>query len=552
MEFRILGPLEVYEDGRRLELGGARQRALLAILLTRANYVVSRDRLIDDLFGEEPREAAGNLLQVYVSRLRKALEPGRERRQQTGIVVTKAPGYLVRVEPGELDLERFERLAEEGREALAESVPEIARQRLVEALGLWRGPALADFALEPFAQGEARRLDELRLVVLEDRIEAELALGRHDTLVGELESLVSEHPLRERLRGQLMLALYRSGRQAEALDAYQATRRVLVDELGIEPTARLHELERAILRQDPGLDLQRSPELRPELTQVTTPDRSVLLVAETAAAVEAVIELAEPLAAAAGKSPRELVAVALVADAAALNEAVIRLHAQRDLLEARGTAVRVAAFTSSSPADDALGLAAEPGVELALIGATLSEGTLRDDWIGAVIGSAPCDVGVVSLPARPSQADGSVLVPFGGADHDWAALELGAWLAAARGLRLVLVGPVEDAAAGNRDASRLLGRASLLVQRFVGVPAEPLLAARGPEPILVAAEDAALLVVGISSRWRDEGIGSARHRIVADASVPTILAARGLRPGGLAPESSLTRFSWSLREESAS
>lgn len=542
MEFRILGPLEVYEDERRVELGGARQRALLAILLTRANHVVSKDRLIDELFGEEPRESAASLLQVYVSRLRKALEPGRKRRQQTGIVVTKAPGYLVRVEPDELDLERFERLAEEGRTALA-AAPEVARERFAEALALWRGPALADFELEPFAQGESRRLEELRLAVVEDRIDADLALGRHATLVGELESLVDLHPLRERLRGQLMLALYRSERQAEALDVYQATRRTLVDELGIEPSGRLQDLERAILRQDPELDGDRE-------AQQPAPGRTILVVGADEPSLEAAVDLVEPLAA--GEAPRELVAVALVAGAGELNETVTRLHARRDRLRAAGVAARVAAFTSTSPAGDVLRLASERGVELVLAGAKLSDGLLRGDWLAEVAAAVPCDLGVVSLPAHSSPVRGPVLVPFGGAEHDWAALELAAWIASARGLRLVLAGPIGDPESGTRDASRLLARASLLVQRFVGVPAEPLLTTSGPDAIVAASAGAALLVVGVSARWRDEGLGSTRRRIAAAASAPTIFAARGVRPGGLAPDSTLTRFSWSLREQPGS
>lgn len=543
MEFRILGPLEVYEDGRRVELGGARQRALLAILLTRANHVVSRDRLIDDLFGEEPRESAGALLQVYVSRLRKALEPGRERGKQTGVVVTKAPGYLVRVEPGALDLERFEALAEEGRRALAASTPEPARERLVEALALWRGPALADFAHEPFALGEARRLDELRLAVVEDRIDADLALGRHGVLVGELESLIDANPLRERLRGQLMLALYRSGRQAEALDAYQATRRTLVDQLGIEPTARLQELERAILRQEPELDVERPAPASP------APARSILVVSSDEPSMHAAIDLVEPLAM--GESARELVAVALLPTGNELTDTVAGLHSRRDRLRMGGAAARVAAFVSTDPAGDALRLASERGVELVLTAATCSDALLVGDWLGDLVGAAPCDVGVVSIPVPEPPPEGPIVVPFGGADNDWAALELGAWLAAARGLRLVLVGPIGDPEAGVRDASRLLARASLLVQRFVGVPAEPLLTRQGADAILEASAGAALLAVGVSYR-RDEGLGRARLQIAAEATAPVVFAARGVRPGGIAPESTLTRFSWSLREESAS
>src|SRR5262245_39535721 len=177
MEFRVLGPLEVVDGDQPVDLGGPRQRALLAILLTRANQVVPRDTLIDALFGEEPREAARNLLQVYVSRLRKALEPGRERRSGGSIIVTRAPGYLVQLESEHLDLHRFERLAEDGRRALEAGEAEQAAERFREALALWRGPALADFAFEEFAVGESARLDELRLAVVEDRLEAD-QIGR--------------------------------------------------------------------------------------------------------------------------------------------------------------------------------------------------------------------------------------------------------------------------------------------------------------------------------------------------------------------------------------
>jgi DNA-binding SARP family transcriptional activator/class 3 adenylate cyclase len=240
-EFRILGPLEASEEGRPLDLGGGKQRALLSVLLLNANRVVSRDRLIDALWAEEPPETAVKALQVYVSQLRKAL--GRD------VLVTRAPGYMVQVGEGQLDLDRFEALREEARHC----EPADAAARLREALSLWRGPPLGEFALE-FAQGEIARLEELFLGALEGRIEADLALGRHAELVGELEALVTEHPLREGLRSQLMLALYRSRRQAEALEVYQQARRALVEELGIDPGRALRELEQAILRQDPALD----------------------------------------------------------------------------------------------------------------------------------------------------------------------------------------------------------------------------------------------------------------------------------------------------------
>ena len=233
MEFRILGPLDVIEGERLVDLAGAKHRALLAMLLLHANEVVSATRLIDALWEEEPPETAQKALQVYVSQLRKTLGKNH--------LETKAPGYLLRVHEDELDLTRFQRLVQDG--------------SLREALSLWRGPPLAEFASERFAQSEIARLEELRLTCLEQRIEHDLAAGHHAELVGELEALVGEHPLRERLRAQLMLALYRSGRQAEALEAYQQARAALVDELGIEPSRTLRELEKAILRQDPALDL---------------------------------------------------------------------------------------------------------------------------------------------------------------------------------------------------------------------------------------------------------------------------------------------------------
>jgi DNA-binding SARP family transcriptional activator/tetratricopeptide (TPR) repeat protein len=244
MEFRILGPLEVYDAGKQVPVGRAKQRALLAVLLLQANRVVARDRLIDALWDEEPPDTARKAVQVYVSQLRKLLG--------AGVLMTRSPGYVLRVEPGMLDLERFEGLCREARDA----DPEVAADKLREALALFRGQPLADLAGERFAQGEIARLEELRLTALEERIDAELRLGLHAELAGELEALVAEQPARERLCRQRMLALYRCGRQADALDAYQAARRALVEELGIEPGKELRELHQAILRQDPALDVE--------------------------------------------------------------------------------------------------------------------------------------------------------------------------------------------------------------------------------------------------------------------------------------------------------
>jgi class 3 adenylate cyclase len=242
VDFRILGPLEVCEGDRVLSVGGPRHRALLGLLLLHANEVVPAERLIEDLYGGSPPPTASASLQNSVSKLRKQLG--------SGVVETRPPGYRLPVGPDDLDLSRFERLVAEAREAPVEK----RAAKLREALALWRGPALADLAYEPFAQTEAGRLEELRLAALEERIDADLELARHGELVAELEALVRHHPLRERLRGQLMLALYRTGRQADALQAYANARRTLVDELGLEPGRALQRLEQAILRQEPGLD----------------------------------------------------------------------------------------------------------------------------------------------------------------------------------------------------------------------------------------------------------------------------------------------------------
>src|SRR5262245_20575235 len=246
MEFRILGPLDVRNGDQAVELAGGKQRALLALLILNANETVSTDRIVEELWGERSPQTAPKVIQNHVSQLRRVLGDG--------LLVTEGSGYRLSIEPGTLDVDRFEELLAEGRSALERGDAESAAGLLREALDLWRGSPLADVAFEPFAQGEIARLEERRLVAVEERIEADLALGRHDDLVGELESLVTKNPLRERLRAQLMLALYRSGRQSEALAAYQEARSTLVEELGIEPGRPLRELHQAILNQDPLLD----------------------------------------------------------------------------------------------------------------------------------------------------------------------------------------------------------------------------------------------------------------------------------------------------------
>ena len=248
-EFRILGPIEVVIDGRTVALAGTRQRALLAILLLHAGEVVSADRLIDELWGERPPDGAANTLQATVSRLRKLLHA----ENGSHLLVTRPPGYVLEIAPDQLDLRRFEQLVSEGRDALRAGDADRASETLRAALSLWRGPALGDLDLGPAVRTAVARLEDARLEALELWIDADLELGQHAALVGELEALVAAHRYRETFRRQLMLALYRSGRQTEALEVYRATRRLLADELGLEPSEPLRELHAAMLRQDPVL-----------------------------------------------------------------------------------------------------------------------------------------------------------------------------------------------------------------------------------------------------------------------------------------------------------
>jgi len=248
VEFRILGPFEVLDGSRAVSLGGRRKRAVLAILLLHGNRVVSSDRLIEELWGEQPPATALQTARVHVSQIRKVLGPD--------LLRTLPAGYVLELGPDQLDARRFERLLNEGRAAIAVGDAATAAALLHDGLDLWRGPALADFTFEPFAQTEIARLEDLRVAALEARIEAELALGGNIELVGELEALIADHPLQERLRAQLMLALYRAGRQSDALDAYREARRLLVEELGLEPSPELRALESAILRQDASLGLR--------------------------------------------------------------------------------------------------------------------------------------------------------------------------------------------------------------------------------------------------------------------------------------------------------
>jgi hypothetical protein len=369
-------------------------------------------------------------------------------------------------------------------------------------------------------------------VALERRILADLACGRHTELVGELEALATEYPLRERPRALQMLALYRCGRQADALAAYRTARATLVDQLGIEPGAELQELERAILQHDPALDLEprrrRASESRARVVLVTA------LELEAAATL---LRLAEPLARIAG--PREIVLASTVADASELAAASAYLRARREELTAREVDVRAAAFTSVMPGRDLSRLAGEQEAELVLVDAP--DRLLDDGRLLTLLEDAPCDVAVLVDGAAGGDA---VVVPFTGAEHDWSAVELGAWFALGTELPLVLAGASSGARGG--DASRNLASASLAVQRAFGVHAEPLLVEPTAEALVAATQGAAIVIAGLTDRWRRDGIGHARTALATSPHHPTLIVRGGLRPGGLRPRSSETRFTWTV------
>jgi DNA-binding SARP family transcriptional activator len=531
VEFRVLGPLEAWDDGRRLELGGRRQRAVLTALLLRSGEVVSVSRLIDDVWGERVPATASNVLQGYVSELRKTL--GRE------TIVTHGRGYRLNVDQDAVDLRRFERLVADAGETDAARAAGLLR----EALALWRGTPLSDLADMPFVDAAAARLQELRLAAIERRVEVELALGRHAELVGDLVQLVAEQPLRERVHGLLMLALYRSGRQADALAAYQEARRSLVEGLGIEPGPALRDLESAILRQDPGLEgvvqsspAQESPDQRPAR-------RAILVVPSEDAGILSLVAIAEPLA---RRPPRELIIARLLPVYTDPGPTTARLGALRQELVSRGRAVRVVAYTSPEPAADAVLFAEEQEVDFLLVDAapSLLDTGLPDAALDTVLRQAPCDVGILAHGGAVERGR-PVIVPFGGDMHDWAAVEIAAWVARALDSSLRLAGRSTDRFR-RRDASRLLGRASLLIQSVVGIVAEPVLVGTRLDELVEVAADASLLVAGLSSRWREEGLGAARLELVRASGVPTLLVRGGLRPGGLAPAHSMTRFTWSI------
>ena len=525
LDFRILGPLEVVSEDGPIRLGGPKQRATLAILLLNVNRVVSVDRLADDLYAGEAPATAVTQVQRQVSDLRKLLGPAHG-------IETRVPGYALRLAPERLDLHRFERLAADAGRSLESGDAARAADLLRDGLGLWHGSPLADLAYESFAQPAIRRLEEIRLAAVEQRIDAELSLGAHAQVVAELEQLVDEHPLQERFAEQLMLALYRSGRQAEALDVYRSTRERLVETFGLDPGAALQALERAILDHEPSLELTVAPG--------RDSGGSILAVASGPDGLDALFAVAEPLGALPG---REVILVCLLEDDRDLERTAAAVRARRESLAAP---TRSAVFTTPDPPGDVVRLANANDVGFVLLDAPAGlDGNRLPHELAAILERSPAAAGVLSARAGES-AGADVFVPFGGGEHDWAALELGAWLASASGASLDLVGTKSESSTGRRDASRLLADASLAVQRVVGVETRPVLAEPTEDALVAAVEKAGLVVVGISARWRGEGIGATRRALVRRARPPVLLVHRGMRPSILAPREARTRFTWTL------
>lgn len=526
LEFRILGPLSVVDDGRPVVLGGSRRRATLALLLLGANRVVPIERMADELYGGSPPVTALTQVQRQISDLRKLLGPM--------TIETRSPGYMMRLERKQFDLAMFEDLCHDGVNALAGGDAALAADRLQQALALWRGPPLVDMTYESFARAPMERLEELRLSAIEKRIDADLALGRHAEVIPELEELVAEHPLREQFRAQLMLALYRSARQAEALDTFRHARETLVGELGIEPAPALQRLERQILAQDAALDAPQLVLHRPR----TGPPGAVLVAATDESGLAMASAMAEPLA-----SRREVILARLLDDESELERAAASLRARS---VAVGAGVRAAAFVSADPAADLVRLATGYEVELAV---AVAHDELDDVPLPAVLvellSDSPADVALAAGPAVDWREGTGIYVPFGGSEHDWAALELAAWLATAAEVPLRLVGQRADPARGRRDASRLLANASLAVQRLVGVMSEPLLVEASAGALVAVVEQATVVVAGISVRWRVDGIGAAR-RLLLRSGGPTLIVHAGPTPGGLAPVESRTRYTWTI------
>ena len=497
MQYRLLGPLEVLDGERSVDIGGGRRRSLLR------SPPDPRER--GDLGRPARRPALGRAPDADRRQEPSGTRVGPSQatgRGDEGPILTRGGGYLLQVDPDDVDslplravAGRVRSAAGGGRLGPRRGAGSTRRSRCGEG-HLWRGSSTST--------SYSRRSRDSRsfgLRALESRAEVLLALGEHARLVGELEPLVRAHPLRERFSGQLMLALYRSARQAEALEVYQGARRELAEQRGLEPSEALKRLELAILQQDPAIDGPR--QALGDDAGGTSPracERALLIVPWALERIDPLLVLAESLSA--SEPPREIV-IASVVPAEEVGAATAILARRRDDLLSRGLEARTAAFSSPTPGHDVLRFAGEDDVELLVTEAGRAP---LDGETRVLLEHAPCDVALMVDTGGPMQA-GPIVVPFGAAWHDWAALSLGASVARATGAPLRLIGAAADARGDGRDASRLLGDASLIVQRSSGVIAEPLLGRSGREGVMALADRAGLLVVALSERWPDEGLG---------------------------------------------
>jgi DNA-binding SARP family transcriptional activator len=556
LRFGILGPLEVTLAGEPVDIGGPKQRALLTLLVLRPNEVISSDELMEHLWSGQPPDGGAGAVHWHVARLRRLLQSADSASGR--LIETRGSGYALRVGADQVDVARFERLLNDATTALREGDPERSAAASREALDLWRGRPLRDVAYESFAQMAIARLEELRLAALETRLEADLALGRHDAVIGELRELVGLQPTRERLAAQLMLALYRAGRQADALDAYREIRRRLDEELGLEPGADLQRLERAILNHDPSLEGPPSgssgaaPSATVSRPTLWTPRRSILIVGSDAAELEEALAIVEPLAR--SRQPHELILARLLAEDQqdGLAFAVRELGKIRNELAARNVEVRVAAFTSADRSADIVRGASEQDVDLVILRCppAVATGAAVSAELAAVLRDVPADVALLGGPVpRGSLDHATIVTPFSGGGNDWGALELSAWLAAATGGALRLAGSAADPATGRRDASRLLAVASLAVQELARVLAEPVVVEPTPAAMLAVMAEADVAVLALPTDWAEAGLGRFRTAVLRDSPVPVLLVRSGVRPGGLTPPAGLTRYSWSLAGE---
>jgi DNA-binding SARP family transcriptional activator len=522
VDLRLLGPLEATRNGADVPLPGVKLRSVLATLTLNAGEAVSVDRLADVLWADAPPQTLMTQIQAQISALRRRLDPEHAPGAASELIATRPPGYRLNPAAASIDLRRFEDAMREGREALAAGLMDPASACFRRGLEMWRGAALADLPRESFG-GEAARLEDLRLAAWEQAIDADLALGRHDQLQGELEVLCAEHPYRETLWAKRMLALYRCGRQADALAAFRAARRRLVGDLGIEPGDHLRVLEGAILRQDPSLGVS--------VSNATAPPEQTrrVLVSGTPADLPSLIEVAGAL------SDGELLAVGHVAADADLVQATrdVRDACAQPASRAR---VRAAAFRSRNAARDLARLAQEQNAELVVV-------RLGEDGVLPLelLSGCPADVALVDVRALDRFV--IVMTPFTGTTHDWAALALSGRVAAALALPLELVG-VDAGDAG--DASRVLASAALALARVAEIDAVPRLVRAAPGALAGAAADDGLVVTGVPEGYRRVGLGPARQALVERARGRAVLVHAGPRPGVLAPAGSSTRFTWSL------